>query len=94
MRKRARKDDNHREIVAALTHAGVSVWDTSSLGSGGVDLVAGLRGQNFMLEIKDAAKAPSRRRLTEDEQEFHRTWRGHIDIVGTPEDALRAVGLL
>ena len=94
MRKRARTDSNQQQIVDALRTAGVSIFFTGSLGCGFPDLVCGLRGQNFMLEIKDAAKSPSRRQLTLHEKEFHQQWRGHVDIVSTPEEALRAVGLL
>lgn len=89
MRLRARTDTNHREIVNALRNAGASVEDLSRVGRGCPDLCVGLRGQNFLLEIKSG-----RHRLNAEQVEWRKLWSGHVDIVYSVEDALRAVGLL
>lgn len=71
---RARRTDaNHAAIMADLRKAGFRVHDTSALGGGFPDLVVfrpdcGL----FLVEVKDGAKPPSRRRLTLAEAEFAR----------------------
>lgn len=84
-------DANQGDIVRALRAAGASVAITSSLGDGFPDLVAGLRGRNVLLEVKDGSKPPSARRLTPDEEAFHRAWRGEVVVVETAEQAIRAV---
>lgn len=91
--KAARTDSNQAEIVAALRRAGASVAITSSLGGGFPDLVAGLNGKTYLLEVKDGTKPPSKRRLTPAESRFHASWLGHVCVVETEDEALAAVGL-
>lgn len=69
----------------------MSVFVTSSIGNGFVDVVAGLKGVNFLFEIKDPKKSPSRRKLTTDEDEFFKTWKGSVHKVETIEDVLRVI---
>jgi len=94
MRQAARTDDNQNEIVQALRGVGASIAITSALGSGFVDIVAGYRGINYLIEIKDGSKPPSKRQLTPDEQEFHDLWRGAVIVVRDIDEALRAVGAI
>lgn len=93
MRRRAKVDDNQSEIVAALRAAGCSVTSLASIGKGCPDIVVGRGGVNYLMEIKDGNKPPSKRRLTKDEQEWHATWNGHVAIVESVEDALHCVGM-
>ena len=97
MRRAARTDDNQPAIVKALRRAGVRVHITSGLGGGFPDIVASRMAEGsplVMLEIKDGAKPPSARKLTEAEAEFHRTWEDHVAVVCSPEEALAAVGVV
>ncbi|KKL82371.1 hypothetical protein LCGC14_1985420 [marine sediment metagenome] len=94
MRLDARTDANQNEIVQALRDVGASVAITSALGKGFVDLVAGYRGINYLIEIKDGSKPPSARRLTPDEQEFHDLWRGAVIVVNDVDEALKAIGAI
>lgn len=71
MRYAARVDDNQSEIVKALQRIGVYVIDCSHVGAGFPDLLCAYRGQWTLLEIKDGAKPPSRRKLTPDQVIFH-----------------------
>ena len=64
MRRAARVDANHTEIIATLRTLGWYVHDTSRLGGGFGDAVAARRGKLRMIEIKNGANAPSRRKLT------------------------------
>lgn len=91
MRLKPRKDSNHTEIVAALRQAGCSVFDTAGLGHGFPDLVVGLRGKNYLVEVKDGSLPPSQRKLTGDEVDFHESWRGQIFIVTSVEEAIAFV---
>ena len=56
MRRAARVDSNHAQIMRALRRAGWAVHDTSRLGGGFPDLVAGRDGRVVLIEVKDGAK--------------------------------------
>jgi hypothetical protein len=92
MRSRARRDDNHREVVEALRGMGATVQDLGAVGKGCPDVLVGFRGQNFVLEIKDGRKPPSARKLTDDEKKWHETWRGQTAIVNSSFEAFQAIG--
>lgn len=94
MRIASKIDTNQPEIVRALRRAGASVQILSMVGRGCPDVVVGFRGQTYLLEIKDGSLPPSKRTLTPDEKQWHAKWRGHVDIVESIEDALRAIGAI
>lgn len=94
MRKKARVDANQNEIVETLRAVGATVLHLHQLGEGCPDICVGYRGENFLLELKDGSKPPSRRRLTDDEHEWHETWRGQVDTVADPVDALLVIGAI
>lgn len=91
MRRAARVDANHSEIVAALRKIGATVTSTAGVGKGFPDLAVGWRGMTLLLEVKDGSKPPSAKQLTDDERKWHAEWRGHADVVESVEEALRAV---
>lgn len=94
MRVRARKDGNHAAIAKALVQYGCSVLDLSQLGGGVPDLLVAIHGRSMLMEVKDGSKPPSARKLTEDQSEFHATWRGATAIVSDIDSALRAARVL
>lgn len=67
VRRAARRDDNHREVVDALRKAGAFVQDLASVGNGCFDLLAGAHGRWGVIEVKDGDKVPSARKLTDHE---------------------------
>lgn len=89
-----RTDANQPDIVQALRQAGATVQHLHEVGKGCPDILIGFRGANYAAEIKDGSKAPSKRRLTPDEQEWHENWRGQVAIVETVDDALRLIGAI
>jgi len=91
VRKRARVDDNQREIVNALRDIGASVLSLATIGGGCPDLVVGYRGTNYLLEVKDGGKSPSKRKLTKDEENFINNWRGRVAVVYSIDDAIGAI---
>lgn len=91
MRRAARQDANHRDIVEALRAIGASVADTSGVGGGFSDLVVGFRGRNYLVEVKDGRKPPSARKLTQDQKDFVAGWRGHWACVMSPDDAIELI---
>jgi hypothetical protein len=94
MRRKARIDANQNEIVKALRQIPhLSVAITSQLGQGFPDLVIGYRGKNYLIELKDGSKAPSVRRLTQDERTFHDQWFGSIFVCDSLEAILKVLNI-
>lgn len=87
MRRAARIDENQKEIVEAFRAMGCSVLHTHQLGHGAPDIIVGKNKKNILIEIKDGNKPLSDRALTHDEIEFHKEWRGCIEIVENLQDA-------
>jgi len=87
------KDDNHAQIASDLEATGVSVVDTSGVGNGFGDIVAGWRGVNYILEVKDPTKKPSARKLTKKEVRFHTIWKGQRAVVETSDQAFAVLGI-
>jgi hypothetical protein len=87
-RTRARIDRNQPEIVGALRAYGASVQPLHSVGDGCPDLLVGYKGRNFLLEIKDGLKSPSRRVLTPDQVAWHECWCGQIAVIHNITEAL------
>ncbi len=93
MRKRARIDGNHVEIVAALRQCGAFVQSIATIGNGCPDLLVAYHGRVFLVEVKAAVG-----KLTADEA----AWIGECERIGgvsvylvrSAEDALRTVGAI
>lgn len=94
MRRAAKVDANQRFIVEALRAVGASVELLHAVGRGCPDLLIGYGGVNYLLEVKDGAKAPSAQKLTEDQVVWHERWRGRSAVVNDVESALLAIGAL
>ena len=91
----ARIDANHEQVVLALRTAGATVQSLAATGKGVPDLLVGFQGKTLLMEIKDVRKAPSERRLTEDQLKWHGAWRGGpLAIVDSPDAALRILGVM
>jgi len=87
-----RVDQNQARIVAALRKIGCSVAITSQVGQGLPDLIVGYMGQTVLLEVKDGARPPSERKLTDAEAYFLQNWKGGSACVVVDEaDAIKAV---
>jgi hypothetical protein len=98
MRRAAKVDANHAEIVRALRAAGCGVLDLSRVGDGCPDLLVHAPTHpacqfGILLEIKDGNKPPSARKLTPAQLKFHAAWKGFLFVVENVEQALAAVGL-
>jgi Holliday junction resolvase len=92
MRRAAKIDGNHEEVVSALRKAGAVVQSLAAIGKGCPDILCAFRGNLFLLEVKDGSKPPSKQRLTTDQQQWHQAWGALVEIVNSPEQALRAIG--
>ncbi len=92
MSKLKRVDSNQKKIVQTLRAIGADVLHLHEVGKGCPDILVGFRNQNFLFEIKDSSLPPSRRKLTEAEQEFHDSWRGQVAIITCADEALQIIG--
>lgn len=88
MRRAARTDENHQEIIDAFRKLGYSVYSTHRVGSGFPDLVCGKFGHNHLVEVKDSKKSPSQRKLTELEEKFFKDWLGSVHIIESVQDVI------
>lgn len=91
MRRAARLDGNHKDVVDALTKIGATVQSLASMHGGVPDLLVGYHGKNVLLEVKDGSLVPSARTLTVDELQWQERWGGQVKTVGSPEEAQRVV---
>lgn len=92
MRRAAKVDANHQQIVAALQKMGASVQSLAAVGQGVPDLLVGFQGETHLLEIKDGQKPPSARRLTDQQVVWHESWRGKpVNIVDSVDAAIAAI---
>ena len=89
MRRAARTDANQTAIVDALRRCGWSVLSLAPMGRGVPDLAASKAGRTVFIEVKDGAKCPSARKLTQQQREFFGNWQGEWYIVESAENALR-----
>jgi Holliday junction resolvase len=91
----AKVDANQEQVVSALRAAGATVQSLASVGKGVPDLLVGHKGHTILMEVKDGQKAPSARRLTEDQLKWHGAWNGGtLAVVDGPEAALRVLGVI
>lgn len=93
MRRAARIDDNHTEVVAALRHFGATVQSLAAVGKGVPDLLVSFHGRTLLLEVKDGKKPPSERRLTPGEERWIQAWDGEVHVVNSAEEALAVLGI-
>ena len=96
MRRAAKVDDNHGRIVTVLRQVGAHVISVSGL-PGALDLLVAYRGTLTLLEIKDGAKKPSERRLTEKEAQTIAALAACgvvAPVVCNEVEALRAIGAI
>lgn len=90
MRRIAKVDANQPAIVAEFRRLGCTVLHMHKLGQGAPDLAVGKLGVNVLVEIKASKKD----KLTPDEFDFFRDWKGHVSVVVDAEDVARVVSVI
>ena len=88
MRKAAKIDENQPAIVGFFRSAGMSVAITSNSHDGFPDIVVGYKGVTVLVEIKDGSKAPSKRKLTPKQVEFHNDFTGALTVIESIDQAV------
>lgn len=89
MRRNARVDRNHQEIVTAFRKLGASVLSLANLGRGVPDLLVAWCGVTMLVEVKTP-----KGKENDLQKEWAESWQGQIFIVRDVEGALTVVRLL
>jgi len=89
-----RIDSNQNDIVKILRKLGASVQILSNVGKGCPDLLIGLNGNNYLIEVKDGEKSPSQQKLTDCEQSFFYSWKGQACIINSMQSAIDFIASL
>lgn len=87
---RNRIDGNHSEIIKALQKCGATVQDLSQVGGGCPDILVGIFGKNYLIEIKNPE---TKYDLSTEQILWHDQWKGHKIVVRTVDEALRVIGV-
>lgn len=91
-----RRDANEPEIVDELRAIGATVKKLHEP----ADLLVGFRGENHLLEVKlpkgprGGDRSRSHGRRDKRQEEMRAMWRGRIQVVRSPREALLAVGAI
>lgn len=94
LRRAAKRDANHPDVVKALRDAGCGVVDLAAVGAGVPDLLVCAPTwphDSALVEVKDGNKPPSARKLTPEQERFHAAWKGRIHVVTSPDEALAVI---
>jgi Holliday junction resolvase len=76
-------DNNQTQVVKAFRDLGATVQHLHAVGKGCPDIVVGFKGKNLLLEIKDGDKKV----LTPDQVNWHKLWKGQVNVVTSVDDA-------
>lgn len=89
----AKVDRNQGEIVVALRKMDAFVQSLASIGKGCPDLLVGHKGIWYLFEVKDEKKTPSARKLTSDEQDWHKkaSEKAPVHVVESVEQAMKII---
>jgi len=83
MRRAAKVDRNHVQIVELLRSKGFSVLSIAAIGRGAPDIVLAKDGATWLAEIKDGHRLGWK--LTDDQRKFHANWKAPILIFDSVE---------
>ena len=88
MRGRARKDNNHRAIVEALTNAGSFVLDLSSVGRGVPDIVLWTAKGWQVAEIKNPAYSYGKKGATPMQKKWAAAAQAPVYLLRSVDEAM------
>lgn len=92
-RQAAKVDRNQTEIIQALRKAGkgqLTVYSLAGIGNGIPDLICGVNGKTYLVEVKDGSKARSAQKLTPMQEQFCATWTGRPVMILRDTDTAHA----
>ena len=95
MRRAAKVDANHTEIVKALRKVGCSVLSLAAIGNGCPDLLVSYRhrSSNMVRTLLMEIKRP-KGKLNAQQEQFRSKWLGEVCVVRCVDDALLVLGIV
>ncbi len=93
MKRAARIDSNHAEIVLALRGRGASVLSLAPMGRGVPDLAVSVAGYTFLAEIKAHNAGTIAGEPNEAQRDFMAAWDGPVVVIRSLEDVGRVVDM-
>ena len=81
-------DANQASIVKVFRQMGFSVQHLHTMASGCPDLMIGKAGINYLVEIKDGSKPPSKSKLNELQEKWFREWNGQAIVIKSIDEAI------
>jgi hypothetical protein len=91
MRRAAKVDGNHRQVVAAFKALGCTVQSLAAVGKGVPDLLVACAGLNHLVEVKNPKQPQNKRKLRSSQVVWASTWRAPRHLVESVEDVQRLV---
>lgn len=82
MRRNAKVDNNHADIVQCLRDLGFSVLSLAPIGRGAPDIAFARGDKTYLAEIKNSTIGW---KLTDAQRKFHANWKGKILIFDSVE---------
>jgi len=82
MRRAARVDGNHSQMIDAFRSLGCSVLSLAAMGNGVPDLLVAIQGNTWLVEVK-----MPKGKQTADQVEFAKHWQGKMAIARNIEEA-------
>lgn len=92
MRRAAKTDRNHAEIVAELRSVGVHVTSLAAVGKGVPDILASYRGAWHVIEVKAPGTEKKHRETLARQSAFRAASHAKVHVVTSPHEALVAIG--
>lgn len=94
MRRAPKRDAGEAAIIESLRAVGATVLMLDN--SGAPDLCVGFRGTNYLFEVKQpigpkGGTSQDGQQLSERQLKWHRAWRGSVDVIRSPQEALLAI---
>jgi hypothetical protein len=86
VRRAAKVDGNHADVVKALREAHVAVRSIAPMGKGYPDLMCSVHRYMCLVEVKQPGE-----QLNAAQVKFRDGWPGDIHVVTSPEQAVQAV---
>lgn len=86
VRRAAKVDGNHKEIVEEFRRLRCSVVSLAAVGGGVPDLLVGFGGRNFLVEVK-----LPKGKVSELQKKWYEYWEGYATVVRSIEEVRERV---
>lgn len=82
-----RRDENEKDIVAALESFGCSIFRLDRP----VDILCGYQARNYLFEIKNPHKPKADQKKTKAQRAFFDAWKGQVRVITTAAEGIKVI---